>query len=107
MRRPLRPERVLKELLPVTLGVLAGGGAAALRSLRLRMAALPVGAVVGGATASAINGELADERWALFLTFDALLVWLCAFVTCGLVRSLRLVSAERPERVPREGAAPR
>ena len=96
----------MKELLPVTLGVLVGGGAAVLPSLRLRLLVLPAGALVGGAAASAVNGELADDRWALFLTFDALLVWLCAFVTCGLVRSLRIVSGRRPERA-RERAAPR
>jgi hypothetical protein len=79
----------VKELLPVTLGVIVAGGAAAVRSLRRRALLLPVGAILAGACASAINGELASERWMLFVTFDSLLVWLSAFVTCGLVQALR------------------
>jgi hypothetical protein len=80
----------VKELLPVTLGIVVGGGAAYVRSLRWRALLLPAGAIVGGACASAINGELADDRWMLFLTFDSLLVWLSAFVTCGVVQWLQL-----------------
>jgi hypothetical protein len=79
----------VKELLPVTLGIVVGGGAAYVRSLRRRALFLPAGAILGGFLASAINGELADERWMLFLTFDSLLVWLSAFVTCGVVQGLR------------------
>jgi hypothetical protein len=93
----------VKELLPLTLGVIVGGGAAAVRSLRRRALLLPVGAIVGGACASAINGELADERWMLFVTFDSLLVWLTAFVTCGLVQGLQL-RRRRPRRAARARA---
>lgn len=76
----------MKEFLPVVLGILVGSGAAALRSARLRGLLLPVGALVGGAAASAINGELADERWFLFVSFDALLVWICALASCAIWR---------------------
>jgi hypothetical protein len=33
-----------------------------------------------------LNGELADERWAFFISFDWLLVWICAFASCGFLR---------------------
>lgn len=84
----------------MVLGILVGTGAAAIRSTRIRAFTLPIGSIVGGVCASAINGELANERWAFFLSVDALLVWLFAFGSCafvlgiGRLRRRRRASAE-------------
>jgi len=88
----------VKELLPVALGILVGSGAASVRSARLRSLLLPLGALVGGAAASAINGELADERWFLFISFDALLVWICALASCAFWRGAVRVRRRRKQR---------
>ena len=69
----------------MVLGILVGTGAAAVGSARLRAVLLPVGSIVAGACASAINGELAAEHWAVFVSFDMLLVWLCALGSCAAV----------------------
>jgi hypothetical protein len=46
----------------------------------------PVACIVVGAIASAINGELHEGTWALFISLDALLVWLGAAAAVAVVR---------------------
>lgn len=62
------------EVLPVALGVVLGLGLSRLTA-RWRAVLLPPGSVVVGAAASAMNGELGGSTWALFVSFDALMVW--------------------------------
>lgn len=62
------------EVLPIALGVLLGVGLSRL-SPRWRAIIMPAGCVAVGAAASAINGELGGPTWALFVSFDALMVW--------------------------------
>ena len=57
----------------MVLGILVGTGVAFVSSVRLRSVLLPVGSIVAGVCASAINGELATEQWAVFVSFDMLL----------------------------------
>ena len=75
----------MKELVPFCAGLVVGGGLAMIRSVRLRRVLLPVLAVVVGALASWVNGELGSRWWALFVSFDALLVWLGAVAAFALV----------------------
>jgi hypothetical protein len=79
----------MQELLPVFLGCMTG---AALCRLRARRWAIgPLACVLVGAVASLINGELDSSFAALFVSFDASLVWLGAAATTGLVWSWRRV----------------
>ena len=55
---------------------------------RIRPAA-PLACVLGGALASAVNGELAGPLWALFVSFDAALVWIGAAATTAILWSFR------------------
>jgi hypothetical protein len=74
----------MQELLPLLLGVVIG-----VAYTRLPAKARPVGPVaciVVGAIASAINGELNEALWALFVSLDALLVWLGAAVAVAVIR---------------------
>jgi hypothetical protein len=78
----------MREVLPFALGFVAGGAVARLRG-RARVVLLAVACLSLGALASAINGELTGRFWAVFVSFDALLVWLGAAVSTGLVWSYR------------------
>jgi hypothetical protein len=78
----------MKEFIPLCAGVLVGGSLAMLRSMRLRAVLLPLLSVVVGALASWANGELLSEWWALFVSFDALLVWTGAMTTFALIDRL-------------------
>jgi hypothetical protein len=66
----------VKELLPFALGIAAGYALSFVGPERLRAVATIVVALVGGACASAVNGELAGSLWPLFVSVDALLVYL-------------------------------
>jgi hypothetical protein len=66
----------MKELLPFALGIAAGHALSFVDRQRIRAVATIVVALVGGACASAINGELAGSLWPLFVSVDALLVYL-------------------------------
>lgn len=68
----------MQEWLPVMLGFAIGVGAMQLSRIRWRLAAMVAACIVAGATASAINGELPRSGWLVFVTMDALLVWLGA-----------------------------
>jgi hypothetical protein len=83
----------MQELLPVSLGILVGILVAAVRSVRLRTVVYPIASVAAGAAASFLNGELAEEGAAVFLSFDALLVWLAAAVTMAAIWSVRRLQA--------------
>jgi hypothetical protein len=81
----------MRELLPLVLGLLLGGLMPALPR-RLRVIAFPVGCVAVGALASALNGELSERGWAVFVSIDTLLVWVGAALaptTLWLWRTLR------------------
>jgi hypothetical protein len=84
----------MKELVPLFAGLVAGGYLSVLRSTRLRTILLPVVSVVLGALASWVNGELESRWWALFVSFDALVVWLGAVTAFVLVPRLRARQAE-------------
>jgi hypothetical protein len=83
----------VKELIPLCAGLTVGASLALVGSPRLRAVLLPVLALVVGVLTSAINGELATEGWAVFVSFDALVVWLGAATGFALVR-LRRTRAE-------------
>ena len=75
----------MKELIPFGAGLLLGGWLATVQSVRLRAILLPVLCVVVGAAASWLNGELQSRWWALFVSVDAVLVWLGAVAMFALV----------------------
>jgi hypothetical protein len=66
----------MKEFLPFLLGVAAGYPLGSIDRRRLRAAVTLGVALVGGACASAVNGELAGSLWPLFVSVDAVLVYL-------------------------------
>jgi hypothetical protein len=66
----------MKEFLPFAVGIAAGYVLSFIDSQPLRAAATVVLALVGGACASAVNGELGGSLWPLFVSVDALLVYL-------------------------------
>lgn len=75
----------MKELIPFGAGLGVGALVALIPSLRLKALVLPVLCVVVGALASWVNGELGGRWWALFVSFDTLLVWLGAVTTSVLL----------------------
>ena len=77
----------MKEFLPLLLG--CGIGVVFVRLPQLPRAAWPAACIVGGALASLINGELNEAFWALFVSFDAALVWIGASVTTALFWSVK------------------
>jgi hypothetical protein len=79
----------MREVIPLFAGLLVGGGLALVRSMRLRAVLLPVLSLVVGAAASWVNGELQSHWWALFVSFDALLVWLGAVTAFALLTGAR------------------
>ncbi len=80
----------MKELLPLLIGCVVG--LVFLRvPRRVWPIVVPIGCIFGGATASAINGELSGPLWGLFVSFDAAMVWLGAAVAILLHR---LMSAQ-------------
>jgi hypothetical protein len=81
----------MKELLPFALGVAAGAGLSFVPRQRLRALAAILVALVGGACASAVNGELGGSLWPLFVSVDAVLVYLG--VTAGI--ALRSAAGRR------------
>jgi hypothetical protein len=76
-------EVAMGELLPVMLGAAVGVTAASMYPLARRAVALPLACVLAGALASAVNGELAEGTWALFVSFDAALAWVSALLVAG------------------------
>ena len=79
----------MREVIPLFAGLLVGSGLALVCSIRLRAVLLPVLSVVLGASASWVNGELQSHWWGLFVSFDALLVWLGAVTTFAVVAGTR------------------
>jgi LPXTG-motif cell wall-anchored protein len=64
------------EILPVVLGCSLVSLMALPRKWRTVL--FPIGCVVLGAVASAVNGELSSSVWPIFVSADALLVWMGA-----------------------------
>ena len=83
----------MQEVLPVVLGLLIGGGAMSLSRTGWRLATMLPACVLAGAAASAINGELAQSGWFVFVSVDSLLVWVGAAIGSAMlvgVRRMRL-----------------
>jgi hypothetical protein len=83
----------MKEFLPFALGIAAGYELSLVDRQRLRTVATVVAALAGGACASAVNGELTGSLWPLFVSVDALLVYL------GVATSVAIHAARVRERV--------
>ena len=75
----------MKELIPFGAGLLVGGWLATISSVRLRAILLPVLCLILGAAASWVNGELQGRWWGIFVSVDAILVWLGALAAFALV----------------------
>ena len=75
----------MKELIPLAAGIGVGAALALVRSLRLRAILLPALCLSVGTLASGVNGELASRWWALFVSFDTLVVFLGAVIALGVV----------------------
>lgn len=73
----------MQEIFPILAGFTIGLVVQKLRSPKLRTVTLVVLCIIFGAIASFISGELSIS-WG-FLTVDAALVWLGAFVSTSLV----------------------
>jgi hypothetical protein len=80
----------MKELLPVVFGIAGGCGLAALRPAGLRAWMFPLAIVVAGLSASAVNGELVDGLWPVFVSFDIVLAGLG--VVAGLMTTRLLMA---------------
>jgi hypothetical protein len=80
----------MHEFLPVALGMLIGVAAMRIPKARWRLAAVPA-CILAGAAASAINGELTDRGWFVFVSFDSLLVWLGAAVASATLAGVRMM----------------
>jgi hypothetical protein len=79
----------MQEVLPLTLGVLIGVAAMTLSRAGWRLAAIPLACILGGVAASAINGELAHRGWLVFVSVDALLVWIGATIGYAILAGVR------------------
>ncbi len=77
----------MKELVPLVLGLAIGVSLQGIRLTRLRGGSIAAAAVAAGIFASAVNGELKDKGWFLFVSIDTLLVGL------GVIGGLTLVAA--------------
>jgi hypothetical protein len=71
----------MREILPVMLGCALGSTIRLPR--KLRAVFIPIGCVGGGAIASAVNGELTSDLWAVFMSVDSLLVWMGAVASAA------------------------
>jgi hypothetical protein len=84
------------EVLPLALGTLVGIGTYA-TAMRRRRWALPcwlAGCLLAGPTASAVNGELGGRWWALFVSYDTLVVAAASVAVFMLAVSRRLVTTK-------------
>ena len=83
----------MKELLPIALGLVLGGAVTHTVRGPRKLPWLVAGCLVLGALASWINGELESGLWSVFVSFDALQVWIGAVVYVAAARV-----AGRPQR---------
>jgi hypothetical protein len=79
----------VKELLPFCAGLVVGGLFAFLDSRRTRAILLPVACVSVGALMSWVNGELHGGLWPVFVSLDAILVWVGAAVAVLILSARR------------------
>ncbi len=79
----------MQEILPVALGMLIGLAAANLSKSGWRLALGVAACLLTGATVSAMNGELTQGGWLVFVSVDSLLVWLGAATAVAGSHSLR------------------
>ena len=79
----------MQELLPVVLGLLISVGAMNLPRTGWRLATMLPACLLAGAAASAINGELAQSSWFVFVSVDSLLVWVGAAIGSATLVGVR------------------
>lgn len=83
----------MAEALPVAFGIVVGLLLGLVPRALPRLLAYPLASAGAAVLASYLNGELAEEGWAVFVSFDAALVWLSAGLTVGAVLSARRLRA--------------
>jgi hypothetical protein len=79
----------MSEFLGVILGTAVGLALSRVPSRRLRALLLVPAVLLAGAVTSAVNGELGSDLWAVFVSFDTVLVGLGVMLGLALTR-LRL-----------------
>jgi hypothetical protein len=82
----------VQELLPLLLGVVIGMVALRAPSRWPSIVYTGLGCICAGALVSWLNGEFSTSLWALFVSVDALLVWLGA-ASYAALRMLRTAFA--------------
>ncbi len=85
----------MRELLPFLAGCVVGGAVTRL-PMWARAVTLLLACLIAGALASAANGELASGYWAVFVSFDAILVWLGAAACTTTYWSWRRLRSDLP-----------
>ena len=79
----------MQEMLPVMFGLLIGVGTMSLSRTGWKLGTMIPACVLAGAAASAINGELAQSGWFVFVSVDSLLVWLGAAIGSAMLAGVR------------------
>ena len=79
----------MSEFLGVIVGTAMGLAVSRVRSRRLRALLLVPAVLLAGVVTSAVNGELGSGLWAVFVSFDTVLVGLGVMLGLALTR-LRL-----------------
>ena len=83
----------MQEFLPVALGMLIGVSSMRFPRTRATLATFVTACVLAGVAASAVNGELAQHGWFVFMSVDSLLVWVGAAASSATVTTMRSVRA--------------
>ena len=76
----------MKEVVPVVFGIAVGLAISAIAQLR-HWLVIPLAIVAAGVAASALNGELTNDFWPVFVSFDLVLVALGVLVGWRACRS--------------------
>ena len=79
----------MQEMIPVVFGLLIGVGTMSLSGTGWKLATMLPACVLAGAAASAINGELTQSGWFVFVSVDSLLVWLGAAIGSATFAGVR------------------
>jgi hypothetical protein len=83
----------MQEFLPVALGMLIGVGSMRFPRTPGMLATFVTACILAGHAASAMNGELAQHGWFVFMSVDSLLVWVGAVASSAAATSMRRVRA--------------
>jgi hypothetical protein len=87
----------MSEFLGVILGTAIGLASSRVHSRRLRALLFMPAVLLAGAVTSAVNGELGSHLWAVFVSFDSVLVGLGVMFGLALTR-LRLPHVRTSQR---------